>query len=557
MKKFRPLISDAELLQLKRLSKLDFSKYNETEVREFFLIELLKLLGYQSGTDYSISLEQSFPLNNLSLYPGSKRIKLDYICSLRKQYFWLIEAKEGKCRNPLRPPKIRAKDVEQAFFYSQHPEVNCRYFVVSNGWYIQLYDRDTLAGKLTPILAIKHTDLPEKFLELDQYVGATQILPMVKEKILDQIEKVFASEIRIERLDEFIDEVKEKAARVRGKVEEAAREIYFKNHPENEALKLLDQEDISTSVYSVFQNIRVRFEINYVADKLVTRLVNNRSKYSFNEYTFFSRLLLENPYPVNYYYYPHVLHFLFQAKAVGLDSISYNRKSISELLEDWLNLCLFHLSDRPIMRYLWVCERIFAKISKQSLIMMPSLREKVKNLLNSELFYIPEEKLIHLGPNQASVVIQTVETSLAQFRSAFINKYYDFKKHQFHESLAKQYYLQLVHTSDLMDEQFGGQYEKLKNELGNDWSDLNSYDQILFDRMGSVVCDILLYNEKQLGPLTEAQRKRISQLAELKNVNCASALCNKLNIAFRDDIDEEARKRDIEKFFDPSANQRD
>ena len=144
MKKYRPALTKEEQTELKRLSLLDFSDYSEADVREEFLIEILKMLGYRKELDYSTSKEESYNLHPLFLSVGSSRIKLDYLCILRKKYFWLIDAKKGKCKNKANPPKIEISEIDQAYFYSIHPEINCPYFIVSNGWYTNLYNRNLL-----------------------------------------------------------------------------------------------------------------------------------------------------------------------------------------------------------------------------------------------------------------------------------------------------------------------------------------------------------------------------------------------------------------------------
>jgi hypothetical protein len=142
MKKYRPPLTERELQELEVLSKLDFSNYSEADVREEYLMPILRLLGYRKDLDYSVSREETFKLNRLFLQVGAKKVRLDYICSIRKQYFWLIDAKKGECQAPSKPPKIRDEDVFQTYFYSLHPTINCKHFVVSNGWYLNVYDRD-------------------------------------------------------------------------------------------------------------------------------------------------------------------------------------------------------------------------------------------------------------------------------------------------------------------------------------------------------------------------------------------------------------------------------
>ncbi|MEG4026626.1 hypothetical protein [Microcoleus sp. S13C4] len=148
MKKYRPPLTDTELQELEKLSTLEFSTYSEADVREEYLMPILRLLGYRKDLDYSVSREDSFKLDDLFLQVGSTQVRLDYICSIRKEYFWLIDAKKGKCKDSTNPPQIREQDVSQAYFYSLHPTINCKYFVVSNGWYLNVYDRDEINNKL-------------------------------------------------------------------------------------------------------------------------------------------------------------------------------------------------------------------------------------------------------------------------------------------------------------------------------------------------------------------------------------------------------------------------
>ena len=556
MKKFRPPLTEDELNELKRLSSLNFSDYSEADVREEFLVEILKLLGYRKELDYSVSREESFKLNPLFLSVGSSRIKLDYLCSLRKQYFWIIDAKEGKCTDISDPPKIAVSEIGQAHFYSLHPQINCKYFIVSNGWFTNLYDRENLDELLTPVLSIKSSELKARFLELDSYIGSTQILPTLKEKVLDQVEKIFLAEIRVERLDEFINAVKEKAGKARSKVELAARDNYVKNSGENDDVyKQLETEDISETIYSIFQTLRTRGEINGVAKKITERIKLNRKEHSFKEYFFFDKLMLAKPYPVNFWYYPSVLNFLFYAKKTGMTSIYYGQRTIEDLLKEWINLCFFHLTDKKVLRYLWALEGIYAKVIKQALIMRPSFRGEIKKMLDKELFYLPEETLAPFGPSEAATVIRAVETSLAFFRSRFIANYYDEDRYQFKETLAYQEYQTLKQVSDTFDIVMGRKYELTKKELGDKWQDLQFYESPTFDRMGSAICDILLYNSDQLDILTEAQKQRLKILANLKCTNFADEVCKKIGIKYEEEISEEVIEKAIIKFFDPSTDQ--
>ncbi len=157
----------------------------------------MNLLGYKTDSDYNLYNERSYDLNPLFLQPGNKnrRVKLDYICLVRKSKFWIIEAKSGYKNQKGEPSIIEEQQINQAYFYSLHPSVNCPYFLITNGWHINLYQRDEIGEDLKPVLSISNDNLVNRFLELDSYIGSTQILPYLKRSILADIKKVLSSEL--------------------------------------------------------------------------------------------------------------------------------------------------------------------------------------------------------------------------------------------------------------------------------------------------------------------------------------------------------------------------
>ena len=274
---------------------------------------------------------------------GSKRIKLDYICSARKQFFWIIEAKKGKCADPKSPPLIRPEEILQCHFYSLHPEINCFYFVVSNGWYTNLYDRDQLDETMEPLLSIPHSKIPECFLTLDSYIGSTQLLPKLKSDLIYRTEKILSAEIHEERLDEFIYEIQRAVGKLRGIVLSNWRnlrsqkkykgdnpyELYLRNAPLEDIIKTI--LSTATSFGQLKQTSEIVFERFSIGDL--------RS----NQFLFFSRLLLEEPFPVRHAYFYNTLYLLLYMYTRGIEKVNYydKNKKFIEIVSDWTDLVVF------------------------------------------------------------------------------------------------------------------------------------------------------------------------------------------------------------------------
>jgi len=102
--KYIPPFSDQQKDELARLASLNFATFNESDVREEFLVCLVTLLGYERNSDYQVLREHSYNLHPLFLNVGSSRIRLDYRFNVYKIGFWLLEAKEGRCADPSQPP---------------------------------------------------------------------------------------------------------------------------------------------------------------------------------------------------------------------------------------------------------------------------------------------------------------------------------------------------------------------------------------------------------------------------------------------------------------------
>ncbi len=140
---------------------LPFEKLNEADIREEVIAPLLRLLGYQSGTANNIIREQS--LRYPRLFLGRKdpkkdpelRGKADYILEVGGRLRWVVEAKSPEVA-------IDIDAIEQAWTYSNHPEVRAIYFAVSNGRRITVF-RTADGPNAGPVLSLAYEELDAKF----------------------------------------------------------------------------------------------------------------------------------------------------------------------------------------------------------------------------------------------------------------------------------------------------------------------------------------------------------------------------------------------------------
>lgn len=556
MKKYRPELTEQELKELERLSKLDFSDFSESDVREEFLVEILKILGYRKEFDYSISREESYSLHPLFSSIGSSRIRLDYLCSLRKKYFWLIDAKKGKCTDKRYPPKIEVSEIHQAYFYSLHPEINCPYFIVSNGWYTNLYNRDSLDQDCNPLLSIKCSEIHDRFLELDNYVGSTQILPYLKREILNVIEKTLSVEIRIDRLDEFINEVEKSVAKIRPIVNKNSLELHneqiHKGTPKEEELK---NDDLYRLIYDVFQTPLNKVLLDHYSKIIFTRLTTDQ-KWG-TQYLFFNKLLLKEAYCVYHRYYSAVLYFLLHLKKMNFVPTNHPPfSSLDDILQEWIDLCILGFKGRKDLHVMISFEMLFYRFGKRIFILSSKSRKSIQTRVQFEEFYFPEERITHHGPNEGATLIEMI-TKFVQCNLEFIFiRYEDKKSRGLKAQLALQEFIEIRKLVEAIELETENEFKSIQEELGSAWSELFHYHEYgrNFDILGASICDVLLWHKDvSIQFIKDDHKEKIKLMAELGITTFADELLEELGIQW----DRNYKKRsDINElrtnYFDPT-----
>lgn len=115
-------------------SVLDDPDYLEDSVREDIITPILKKLGYGPSGRYKII--RSKRVTHPFVKTGTTERKIenipDYLISIDGRYAFVLDAKA--------PNENIGDHIEQVYFYSIHPEIRTKYYSLSNGREIILYD---------------------------------------------------------------------------------------------------------------------------------------------------------------------------------------------------------------------------------------------------------------------------------------------------------------------------------------------------------------------------------------------------------------------------------
>ncbi len=478
MYKYKEPLSDENRKTLESFSEKDFSNYSEADIREEVIAPLVKMLGYEKNTDYEVEREESFQKDKIFLKAGSKeKLQLDYLCNIRKNNFWLIEAKNGEKKD------ISEEELQQAYLYSLHPKVNCRYFAVTNGWFFNLYDRnkyliDDNADIFNPILSINHAEYNTKFDLLYSKIGSSNVLFNVKEEcLLNEIEKTLSSEVYLNRLSYFETKVKNVIQKSEREVYRNIGKIMNRNEGSYESfLKTLQLRDL---INTVFGQRNTNGNIDIGCQIIKEKLMELKNCYSDDRspYDSFIRELLpiNNPYCMEIFDPTYIYSVIALLISFNFDEdysshwCNYNGKKmyLPELLEEYLFDLYNFFPKKPLTR---LNIRLFPLIYRESKMIVYGLppvnalarfrmESKEYRLTEEELglaFYSKGHELIRLAEN---ITFQRMKTIL----STMLNK------NEILKTKVKQDIMKIESSLDALAQQIN--YENMIKELPKDEKD--------------------------------------------------------------------------------------
>lgn len=247
----------------------------EQAIREQILAPMLTMLGYGLRTVNEILYEHVEPLPDEYRMVGARRIKVDYVPTLRLQRFWIMEAKKP---GSLSDTAANRKAFLQAHFYATYPTINARYIVLADGEQLRVYDaRSTSLDEAR--LVVMREAAETNFDEFYTLLAARHLLDAVRRDVLSDMERVLAKEIDANAPRAFAGAVAEITQRVTPIINENVRQLIVSHHQTKVASRAsyLQAADLRTVLAVMSHPTEVGFDTsNELARRLVESDENTR-----------------------------------------------------------------------------------------------------------------------------------------------------------------------------------------------------------------------------------------------------------------------------------------
>ena len=261
-------LTNIEKSFIENWKKIDFSDWNENDIREDFIAPLLRILGYSKNTLNNINREQTLRLNEPYQRIGRKRIDIDYIPTFKLKSFWVIEAKSGITR------EMDFGDFSQAYLYANHPEVRSYYIVLINGWEIRIYDAKESSDWGDTLIVSNQSNCDSTFIALKNLLSSNKIIQTLRKRIITSIEDTFSVEIEKIKLDQFQIDLQRILTNLKKIVIKNAREFQIKTDQELDEQTKSQIEKASINELLGLMNIPI-FNRPFAAEEYVRRIKNS------------------------------------------------------------------------------------------------------------------------------------------------------------------------------------------------------------------------------------------------------------------------------------------
>ena len=255
-------MSNPEHLQiLRELVALDFAGKGEAFVEQKFLTPLLKCLGYDAHKDYEVRRHgddgTAFKLRYPPVEKGATRIKHyspDYVPTIRKKMFWIIEAKSPKDI----PDPFEARYVVQGLQYCIHPEIQAKYLLLTNGADSAIYDAHSSVffGKdiYEPILRFKSSELSKRWDEIFTLLSVETLRTRIEADLKTMYDKLCLSSLDSAYPDRLLRQIGASAGENAQQIRKHVIKLYVEDLDRDTAASLKEMEQLSaTQVFELME----------------------------------------------------------------------------------------------------------------------------------------------------------------------------------------------------------------------------------------------------------------------------------------------------------------
>lgn len=231
---------------LDQLSTYAFAGKNEATIRDNWIVPLLGLLGYGQGSNlYELVSEAPLKLRTPHRKIGSSTLYVDFVPTVMKQRFWILEAKA--------PDKAKFEDhLAQAWGYATHPDIDVPLMVLADGSKILVYDLTQPVWD-KPVVDLPQAQLATRFDELADRLGARQVGLFVEGRQFRHLRTVMHSQVDPAALERIVREVQAMAKAAEAQVFANRAAVFTEAFAEQEATK--KQIDASVGTWGVSQEV--------------------------------------------------------------------------------------------------------------------------------------------------------------------------------------------------------------------------------------------------------------------------------------------------------------
>ena len=374
-KALEPLDAAAQCILI-RTQSLDVTDYTEADVREEIISPLLKVLGYDKQSYFSIDREKKIQLL------GRKNF-LDYNLTLWSGNFWLIEAKKTKGKGT----KFRVADIRQAVSYAVHPEINAALAVLCDGRKIAVFDREQ--DQIEPLLTVEIANLQRDIDKLRSILSPWQVWFFEKRRIVRHLDKVFDKEFNIARVEEFKALVAQRLDSKRGVVTDNIRSVLSPFGDADQTVDMLRKSEPADLVEGAFF-----LQLNVEGTMVIAETLVRHCEQS--TFRVLYRVFPDHARDMNDQYCMHALNFLIHLQrekpnVEWLPAWLGGGNDLGNAIKTFTASCLTHFASDQIRRNILLCAAGIRRLFKAIMVIDESVWRIGEVMHVLERYVVPED----------------------------------------------------------------------------------------------------------------------------------------------------------------------